>query len=168
MSKTWKIVFERKSHFWHTLMYTANIYSQFTVIGCVACATVIWQQLSKVMTVHLTFSDTEECSLRSIAILGCIICSQIKVAHVTLPKAVLSTIKIFAVYFLVEVVFWTIVLEHCFCQLSLKSFFQQTRPQKKKKLCKESMHRKKIWNLMKIRIYKVNLREAHSEALLYF
>ena len=24
-------------------MYTANIYSQFTVIGCVTCANVIWQ-----------------------------------------------------------------------------------------------------------------------------
>ena len=35
---------------------------------------------------------------RSIAILGCNICSQINVAHVTMPKAVLSTVKIFAVY----------------------------------------------------------------------
>ena len=43
--------------------YTANIHSQFTVIGCVMSATVI----------------------------------KITVAHVTLPKAVLSTVKIFAV-----------------------------------------------------------------------
>ena len=50
------------------------------------------------MTVHMAFNDTEEYNLRSIAILGCNICSQITVAHVTLPKAVLSTVKIFAVY----------------------------------------------------------------------
>ena len=36
--------------------------------------------------------------MRSIAILGCNIYSQITVANVTLPKAVLSTVKIFAVY----------------------------------------------------------------------
>ena len=35
--------------------------------------------------------------MRSIAILGCNIYSQIAVAHVTLPKAVLSTVKVFAV-----------------------------------------------------------------------
>ena len=45
----------------------------------------------------MTFNDTEEYSLRSIAILGCNIWSQITVAHVTLPKAVLSTVKIFTV-----------------------------------------------------------------------
>ena len=50
------------------------------------------------MTVHKTFNDTEEYSLRSIAILGCNIYSQITMAHVTLPKAVLITVKIFAVY----------------------------------------------------------------------
>ena len=49
-------------------------------------------------TVRITFNDTEEYSLRSIAILGCNRYSQITVAHVTLPKAVLSTVKIFAVY----------------------------------------------------------------------
>ena len=61
------------------------------------------------MTVHMTFNDTEEYNLRSIAILGCNICSYITVADVTLPKAVLSTVKIFAVqmdsiliYFLVS------------------------------------------------------------------
>ena len=36
--------------------------------------------------------------MRSIAILGCNMYSQITVAHVTLPKAVLNTVKIFAVY----------------------------------------------------------------------
>ena len=35
--------------------------------------------------------------MRSIAILGCNIYSQITVAHVTLPKAVLITVIIFAV-----------------------------------------------------------------------
>ena len=45
----------------------------------------------------MTFNDTEEYSLRSVTILGFNICSQITVAHVTLPKAVLSTVKIFAV-----------------------------------------------------------------------
>ena len=45
----------------------------------------------------MTFKDTEEYSLGSIAILGCNIYSQIVVAHVTLLKAVLSTVEIFAV-----------------------------------------------------------------------
>ena len=45
----------------------------------------------------MTFNDTEEYNLISIAILGCNICSQIKVAHVTPLKAVLGTVKIFAV-----------------------------------------------------------------------
>ena len=51
------------------------------------------------MTVDKTINDTEEYSLRSIAILGCNRFSQIAVAHVTLPKVVLSAVKIFAVYF---------------------------------------------------------------------
>ena len=91
--------------------YTANIYSQFTVNGCVTCATVIWQWLLQVTTVQMTFNDTEEYSLKSIAILGCKICSQIAVAHVTLLKAVLSTVEIFAVYngicrYLKGFIFW--------------------------------------------------------------
>ena len=36
--------------------------------------------------------------MRSITILGCNMYSQITVAHLTLPKAVLSIVKIFAVY----------------------------------------------------------------------
>ena len=36
--------------------------------------------------------------MRSIAILGCNIYSQITVAHLSLPRAVLNTVKIFAVY----------------------------------------------------------------------
>ena len=63
-------------------IYTANIYSHFTVIGCVTSTTVIWKWLSQSMTVHKTFNDTEEYSLRSITILGCNICSQITVAHI--------------------------------------------------------------------------------------
>ena len=46
----------------------------------------------------MTFNDTEDYSLRSIAILGFNIYSQITVTHVTLQKAVLSTVDIFAVY----------------------------------------------------------------------
>ena len=46
----------------------------------------------------MTFNDTEEYNLRSIAILGCNICSQITMAHVTLPKAVQNTVEIIAVY----------------------------------------------------------------------
>ena len=79
-------------------IYTANIYSQFTVIGCVTCATVIWQCLLQATTVHMTFNDTEEYSLRSITTFGCNICSPITIAHVHLPKCVLSTVKLFAVY----------------------------------------------------------------------
>ena len=90
------------------------IYSQFTVIGCVTCATVIWQWLLQSTTVHMTFNDTEEYSLRSIAILGCNIYSQIAVAHVTLPKAVLSTVKIFAVcfWFCEKLAFALLLLSH--------------------------------------------------------
>ena len=50
------------------------------------------------MTVHMTFTDIEEFSMRSIVILCCKIYSQIIVAHVTLPKGELNTFKIFAVY----------------------------------------------------------------------
>ena len=46
----------------------------------------------------MTFNDIKEYSLRSITILDCNVHSQITVAHVTLPKAVLSTVKIFVVY----------------------------------------------------------------------
>ena len=45
----------------------------------------------------MTLADIEEYSLRSIATLGCNIYSQITVAHVTQPKAVLSKAEIFAV-----------------------------------------------------------------------
>ena len=87
------------NHFsYYVVTYTANIYNHFTVIGCVPRATVNHQWLLQVTTVHMTFNDTEEYSLRSIAILGWNICRQITVAHVTLPKAVLSTVKIFAVH----------------------------------------------------------------------
>ena len=50
------------------------------------------------MTVHMTFTDIEEYNMRSIANLGCNMYSQITVAHVTLPKAVLNTVEIIAVY----------------------------------------------------------------------
>ena len=60
--------------------------------------------LLQATTVHITFKDTEEYSLRSIDILGCNIYSQITVAHVTLPKAVLSTVKIFAVYISISLI----------------------------------------------------------------
>ena len=45
----------------------------------------------------MTFTDIDEYNMRSIAVLGCNKYSQITVAHVTLPKAVLSIAKIFAV-----------------------------------------------------------------------
>ena len=51
------------------------------------------------MAVLMTVSDIEEYSLRSIAVLGYNMHNQITVGNVTLPKAVLSTVKIFAVYF---------------------------------------------------------------------
>ena len=50
------------------------------------------------MAVAKTLSDNEEYSLRSIAVLGGTMHSKITVGNVTLPKAVLSTVKIFAVY----------------------------------------------------------------------
>ena len=45
----------------------------------------------------MTLNDIEEYSLRSIAVLGSNMHSQITVGNVTLPTAVLSTVKIFAV-----------------------------------------------------------------------
>ena len=45
----------------------------------------------------MTLNDIEEYSLKSIAVLGGNMYSQITVGNVTLPKAVLSTVKIFAV-----------------------------------------------------------------------
>ena len=50
------------------------------------------------MTVHMTLTDIEEYSLRLNNVLDCTIYNQITVGNVTLPKAVLSTVKIFAVY----------------------------------------------------------------------
>ena len=50
------------------------------------------------MAVHMTLTDIEEYSLRLNNVLDCTIYNQITVGNVTLPKAVLSTVKIFAVY----------------------------------------------------------------------
>ena len=50
------------------------------------------------MTVRMTFNDTEEYSLRLIAIVGYNVCRQITEAHVSLPKAELRTVKIFVVH----------------------------------------------------------------------
>ena len=77
--------------------YTANIYNQFTVIDCVTFPTVIWQWLLQPLAVHMTFTDIEEYSLRLNNVLDCTIYNQITVGNVTLPEAVLSTVKIFAV-----------------------------------------------------------------------
>ena len=49
------------------------------------------------MAVPMTLGDIEEYSLRSIAVLGSNVHSKITVGNVTLPKVVLSTVKIFAV-----------------------------------------------------------------------
>ena len=80
-----------------TNSYTANIYSQFTVISCVTFPTVIWQWLLQPLAVHMTLTYIEEYSLRLNNVLDCIIYNQITVRNVRLPKAVLSTVKIFAV-----------------------------------------------------------------------
>ena len=50
------------------------------------------------MAVHTTPTDIEEYSLRLITVLDCTLYNQITVRNVTLPKAVLSTVKIFAVH----------------------------------------------------------------------
>ena len=54
------------------------------------------------MAVDMTLSDIEEYSLRLNKVLDCTIYNQITVGNVTLPKAVLSTVKIFAVYPLIN------------------------------------------------------------------
>ena len=50
------------------------------------------------MAVHRTLTDIEEHSLRLNNVLDRTIYNQITVGNVTLPKAVLSIVKIFAVY----------------------------------------------------------------------
>ena len=50
------------------------------------------------MAVYMTLTDMEEYSLRLDNFLDYTLYSQITVGNVTLPKAVLSTVKIFAVY----------------------------------------------------------------------
>ena len=52
------------------------------------------------MAVHMTLADIEEYILRLNTVLDCTMCNQITVGNITLPKAVLSTVKIFAVQFL--------------------------------------------------------------------
>ena len=49
------------------------------------------------MAVHMTLTDIEEYSLRLNDVLDCTIYNQITVGNVKLPKAALSTVKIFAV-----------------------------------------------------------------------
>ena len=49
------------------------------------------------MAVNMTLIDIEEYSLRLSTVLDFIMNNQITVGNVTLPKAVLSTVKIFAV-----------------------------------------------------------------------
>ena len=49
------------------------------------------------MAVHMTLTDIEEYSLRLNNVLDCTMYNQITVGNITLPKAVLSTVKIFAV-----------------------------------------------------------------------
>ena len=51
------------------------------------------------MAVHMTVTDNEEYSLRLNNVLDCTIYNQITVGNVTLPKAVLGTVKIFAVHY---------------------------------------------------------------------
>ena len=50
------------------------------------------------MVVPMTLSDIEEYSLRSIAVLGGNMHSQITMGNISLPKAALSTVKIFTVH----------------------------------------------------------------------
>ena len=77
--------------------HTANIYSQFTAIRCVTFPTVIGLGLPQPLAVHMIVTDFEEYSLRLSAMFGYNMCSQITVGNVTLPKAVLIRVKIFAV-----------------------------------------------------------------------
>ena len=61
-----------------------------------------WQWLSQPTAVAMTLSDIEEYVLRSIAVLGSDMHSQSTLGNVTLPKAVFSTVKIFAVQLTIE------------------------------------------------------------------
>ena len=74
--------------------YTANIYSNFTVIGCVTFPTVIWQQLLQPMAVHMMLTGIEEYRLRLNTVLDCTMNNHITVGNLTLLKALLNTVKI--------------------------------------------------------------------------
>ena len=50
------------------------------------------------MTVHMMLTDIKEYSLRLNIVLDCTMNNHITAGKATLPKAVLSTVKIFAVY----------------------------------------------------------------------
>ena len=82
----WKLFW----HLMHNVWYVHCKYLQPVNSHWLTCVTVIWQWMLQATTVHMIFNNTEEHSLRSIAILDCSICSKITVVHVTLPKAVLS------------------------------------------------------------------------------
>ena len=81
------------------VFHTANIYSQVTSIGCVTFSTVVWMQLSHAMAVYMKGNDSDECIYWISTPFYCYSHWQTTVANVTLPKAVRSTIEIFAVYF---------------------------------------------------------------------
>ena len=50
------------------------------------------------MVVHMTHTDIDEYSMRLNTVFYCTMNNQITVGNITLPKAVLSTVKIFPVY----------------------------------------------------------------------
>ena len=51
--------------------FTANIYSQFSVIGFITLVTIIWQWLSKVIAIHMTLTGIEKYISNLIAEFGC-------------------------------------------------------------------------------------------------
>ena len=77
------------------------------------------------MAVHMTLTDIEEYSLRLNNVLDCTIYNQITVGNVTLPKAVLGTVKIFAVYGCLCVLSHCIALDQLIHQIVGKAFDSQ-------------------------------------------
>ena len=65
---------------------------------CYVCHCNLAVRLSQTTIVYMIFTDIKEYNMRSIAIVGRNIYSQITVANVTLPKAVLNAVEIFSVY----------------------------------------------------------------------
>ena len=109
-------------------------------------ANIIWQWLPRrTAATHMIFTNIDEYNLILIAVLGCNVYGKITVANVKLPKAVLSSVKIFAVYIAVTLS-W-----HKYISFDWLHFFTITYDFSEKALLTIKMH-----NYLDITLYYSN------------